>query len=116
MGTFVLPGQTMIPKGYGESVVLYSTEGFAAVVDGAPPGLHGRLYKIPAGKPIKVPYEVGRYLLDSNAFPYVDIVRVTETETETGITYDIEGAKAESLARLDAADDLAFKSYVSAAV
>jgi hypothetical protein len=108
-----LPGQTVIPRGWGESMVLYSEDGCAAVVDGAPPGINGRLYKIPAGKPIKVPFEVGRHLLNMDQFPYLDVVRVSETETEAGITYDTEGAKQASLERSSQADDMMFKRYVS---
>jgi len=116
MGALVLPGQAVIPKNYGESIVLFSTEGFECVIDGAPVGQHGRLYKIPAGKAIKVPFEVGRYLLDTQSFPFIDVVRVHEEEQESGIVYDIDGAKADSLARLVQADDLAFKQYVQGAV
>lgn len=112
----LLPGQTVIPKGWGESMVLYSESGFATVVDGAPPGPNGRLYIIPAGKPIKVPFEVGRHLLEDGRFPFIDVVRVAETETETGITYDVDAAKKDCLARSEDADDQAFKQYVSGAV
>jgi hypothetical protein len=116
MASMVLPGQTAIPKGWGESMVLYSLDGVSVVVDGAPPGPNGRLYIIPAGKPIKVPFEVGRFLLEDGRFPYTDVVRVAETESDTGITYDVEGAKKDALSKSELADDLAFKNYVSGAV
>jgi len=115
-GTLVLPGQTVIPRGYGESMVLFSHEGCAVVIDGAPVGKDGRLYKIPAGKAIKVPFEVGRFLLDTQSFPFLDVVRVSEEETDSGITYDIELARAESADRRKIADDAAFNQYVQGAV
>ena len=115
-GTLVLPGQTVIPKGYGESMVLFSHEGFSTVVDGAPVGPNGRLYVIPKGKPIKVPFEVGRHLLEDQRFPFIDVVRVREEETETGILYDIDAAKQESAERLREADDAGFNQFVSGAI
>lgn len=116
MGAFTLPGQTVIPKGYGEAVVLYSESGCSAVVDGAPPGPNGRNYIIPAKKPTKVPFEVGRHLLNNDQFPYLDVVKVDELETEAGVSYDVAKAKSESMERGKQSDELAFKRYISDAV
>ena len=53
-----MPGAVVIPKNYGESMVLYSAiERIAAVVDGARPGPNGRLFIIEPDKATKVSYE-----------------------------------------------------------
>jgi hypothetical protein len=103
MGNFLLPGQTVIPKSYGERIVLYTAgDRVECVVDGAPVGPNGRLFIINPNKPQQVPYEAGRFILEHLA--YTGVVRVNEHETDTGIEYDIEGAKKESLALLEAMD------------
>lgn len=111
----VLPGQAIIPMKFGEAMVLYTAgDRVEAVVDGAPVGKNGRLYIVEPNKPTKVPYEAGRFILDH--LGYTGVVRVQETETDTGVDYDIKGAQEESIAKLEAADAAAFKRYISDAV
>jgi hypothetical protein len=110
MGT--MPGAVVIAKHYGEAMVLYSAiEKVAAVVDGAPVGKNGRLFIVEPEKPVKVPYEAGRFILEHYA--YLGVVRVDEEETETGITYHVDKAKTESLALTQQMDDQRFNQYVS---
>jgi len=109
MGT--MPGAVVIPKNYGEAMVLYSAiERVAAVVDGAPVGKHGRLFIVEPETPVKVPYEAGRFILEHHA--YQGVVRVEEEEVESGIHYNLEKAKAESLALTAQMDDQRFNQYV----
>jgi hypothetical protein len=109
MGT--MPGAVVIPKNYGEAMVLYSAiERVAAVVDGAPVGKNGRLFIVEPEKPTKVPYEAGRFILEHYA--YLGVVRVDELESETGVTYDVEKARTESLALTVQMDDQRFNQYV----
>lgn len=115
MATGVLPGMNINPQNYGDAMVLFTaTDQVEAVVDGAKPGPRGRLFIVEPGKPVKVPYEAGRFILDHMG--YTGVVRVHETETETGVTYDIEGAKAESLAKTESEDKRRFGVYISSAV
>jgi hypothetical protein len=115
MGSFLLPGQTVIPKSYGERMVLFTSgDPVACVVDGAPAGPNGRLFKITPGKPQQVPYEAGRFILEHMS--YTGVVRVDEKATDTGIEYDIDGAKAASLALLETMDQQIFNDYVSGVV
>lgn len=115
MGTFLLPGQTVIPKTYGESMVLYTAgDPVECVVDGAPVGPNGRLFEIHPGKAHKVPYEAGRFILEH--LSYTGVVRVDEKETDTGIEYDIEGAKKASHDLLQAMDKQRFSNFVAAMV
>jgi len=101
-----------MPKRYGESMVVFSAvNSIECVVDGAPVGKTGRLFTVPAGKAVKVPYEAGRFILDH--LSYKGVVRVDETETETGIEYDIDKAKKESLALTATEDDKRFQQYVT---
>ncbi len=110
MGNFLLPGQTVIPKSYGNRMVLYTAgDPVECVVDGAPPGPNGRLFKITPNKPQQVPYEAGRFILEHLA--YTGVVRVNETETDTGIEYDVDGAKSESLRLLGQMDKSRFDQY-----
>lgn len=107
-----LPGAVVIPKNFGEVMVLYSaTDRVEAVVDGAPAAPNGRLFIVEPGKPTRVPYEAGRFILEHLA--YTGVVRVNETQTDTGITYDIEGAKAESDDQLRRMDEQRFQAYIS---
>lgn len=110
MGT--MPGAVVIPKNYGESMVLYSAiERIAAVVDGARPGPNGRLFIVEPEKPVKMSYEAGRFILEHYA--YLGVVRVDEEETESGIHYNAEKAKQESLALTEKMDEQRFHQYVS---
>jgi hypothetical protein len=110
MGAFLLPGQTVIPKTYGERMVLFTSgDPVECVVDGAPVGPNGRLFRIHPGKPQQVPYEAGRFILEHLA--YTGVVRVDEKETETGIEYDIKGAEKASLALLEQMDKMRFEQY-----
>ena len=109
MGT--MPGAVVIAKHYGEAMVLYSAVNrVEAVVDGAPVGPNGRLFIIEKGKAMKLPYEAGRFILDHLA--YKGVVRVDEQETETGVSYDMEKAKEESLALTATEDDKRFQRYI----
>jgi len=115
MGSFLLPGQTVIPKSYGERMVLFTAgDKVECVVDGAPVGPNGRLFIINPNKPQQVPYEAGRFILEHLA--YTGVVRVNEKETDTGIEYDIDGAKKESLALLEQMDRARFDQYCNSAV
>lgn len=115
MGNFLLPGQTVIPRTYGERMVLFTAgEKVEAVVDGAPPGPNGRLFIIQPGKPQQVPYEAGRFILEHLA--YTGVVRVDEKETATGIEYDIKGAEKASKALLEASDAERFRRFVDSMV
>jgi hypothetical protein len=115
MGNFLLPGQTVIPRSYGERMVLYTAgEKVETVVDGAPPGPNGRLFIIVPGKPTQVPYEAGRFILEH--LGYTGVVRVDEKETATGIEYDIKGAEKASKAQLEASDGERFRRYVDGVV
>lgn len=120
MGTpsMVLPGQAVIPKSYGEAMVLYTAgDPVCTVVDGAPAnwrGAEGRKFTIEPGKAKIVPYEAGRFILEH--LSYTGVVRVKETETDSGIEYDIETAKKESLELLEAMDRQRFRQYVDGVV
>lgn len=115
MGGFLLPGQTVIPRSYGERMVLFTAgDPVECVVDGAPPGPNGRLFQIKPNKPQQVPYEAGRFILEHLA--YTGVVRVREKQTDTGVEYDIDGAKEDSLALLAAMDQKIFNDYVSGVV
>lgn len=114
-GTLVLPGQAIIGKHYGESMVLYTAgDAVECVVDGAPVGPDGRLFRIVPGKAKKVPFEAGRFILEHLA--YTGVVRVEENETDSGVEYDIAGAKKASLVLLEAQDAKRFHDYISATV
>src|SRR6266851_1856112 len=115
--TIVLPGQTIIPRSYGERMVLYTAaDRVEAVVDGAPAGPKGRLFVIEPNKPVSVPYEAGRFILEHLA--YTGVVRVNEMQSMddegnvTGITYDVEQAKKESLQLSAQMDRARFDQYV----
>lgn len=96
-------------------MVLYTAgDKVECVVDGAPAGPNGRLFIIRPGKATKVPYEAGRFILEHLA--YTGVVRVQERETDTGIEYDIEGARKESLALSEQQDRIRFRAYVDGVV
>lgn len=106
------------PLFYTSDMVLFTvTERVEAVVDGARPGKNGRLFIVEPGKPIKVPWEAGRFILEHLA--YTGVVRVAEIEKKDeddnviGISYDVEAAKANSLAKCAEADELRFRQYVA---
>jgi hypothetical protein len=106
------------PLHYTSTMVLYSAiDRVAAVVDGAPAGPSGRLFVVEPGRPTKVPYEAGRFILEHMA--YTGVVRVEEVTTydadgnETGIQYDVESAKADSADKSAASDEVRFRQYVS---
>src|SRR5215469_4163784 len=114
-GTFLLPGMQVTASHYHDSVVLYSHENrVECVVDGAPPGKLGRLFIVEPGKPQRVPFEAGRYILEH--LSYTGVVRVREEETDEGIKYDVKGALEESLALTERMDKERFERYVSDAV
>lgn len=110
-----LPGVPFTPANYGTEVIVFSAAfGWEGVVDGAPPRETGRLFRVEPNKTKKVPVQVWNFI--EAHYPYSDVVRVNQTETETGITFDLETAKKESLEKGAAADMAAFKAYISAAV
>ena len=110
-----LPGAVVIPKSYGQMMILYSAlERVECTVDGAPPGDNGRLFIIEPGVPKKVPYEAGRFILEHMA--YTGVVRVEETETVEGVKYQTEAAEIASLAATEAGDNERFQRYLSSAV
>jgi hypothetical protein len=107
-----IPGAPVVAAHFGEAMVMYSeSERVECVVDGAPPGDNGRLFIVEPGKPKKVPYEAGRFMLDH--LGYTGVVRVAVTETDSGSTFDLKTAKAESLAKLEKGDDLRFKAWLA---
>jgi hypothetical protein len=109
----VLPGQLVQATHYRDYMILY-TEGEPAecVVDGAPPGPNGRLFTVEPGKPVKVPWEAGRFILEHLA--YTGVVRVNEVDNPdgTGTSYDIPTARTESLALFEREDGRRWKDYV----
>jgi len=110
----VLPGQTVIPDKYSDTMVLYSfCNPVECVVDGARPGPNGRLFRIPVDRPTKVPYEAGRFILEHMA--YTGVVRVQEKELEdgSGVAYLTKEAKAESKALTEQQDLARFHRWVS---
>jgi hypothetical protein len=110
-----IPGAPVIAAHFGETMVLYSEgERVEAVVDGAPPGDTGRLFVVEPGKPKKVPYEAGRFMLDH--LGYTGVVRVNVTESDSGTTYDIANAKVESIAKLAQGDEMRFKYWLAGVV
>lgn len=110
-----IPGAAVVAAHYGEQVVLYSeAERVECVVDGAPPAENGRLFIIEPGKPKKVPHEAARFILDH--LGYTGVVRVDVVDSDTGSKYDLVKAKQESLAKLEAADDMRFKAWLSGVI
>lgn len=114
-----LPGQPVRPSNYGQTAIVYSAvESVSAIVDGAQPttedGHQGRLFNVPAGKPVRVPEEAARFFMDH--FGYTGIVRVREIRSEEGVRYDVKGAHAESLAKLKEADERVFKAWLASVI
>lgn len=109
------PGAPVVAAHFGDTMVLYSEhERVEAVVDGAPPRENGRLFVVEPGKPTKVPYEAGRFMLEH--LGYTGVVRVNITESDTGTTYDVKTARKESDAKLAEQDHLRFQRWVSSMV
>ena len=109
-----LPGGASTPFRYHDYMILYTAgEKVETVVDGAPPGPMGRLFVIEPDKPIKVPYEAGRFILEHLA--YTGVVRVTETDKAdgTGTEYDVASARTESLQQFEAEDARRWRDYVT---
>ena len=114
MGATV-PGVQVMAATYHDTMVLYTaTDEVRAVVDGARPGPNGRLFVVPPGKPTKVPYEAGRFILEH--LGYTGVVRVLEQETETGVTWDVDAAREESLLKSEAEDTKRLQQYVTDSV
>lgn len=116
-----IPGAAVTASRYGETVVLYSEQTVeVGGVYGAPPGPDGYSWAIPAGRPVKVPYEVGRFVREH--LPNTGVVEVVVSETKdelgntTGTTYDLKTAKAASTEKLKAGDERAFKAWLSGTV
>lgn len=110
----VIPGQARQAVNYHDSVWVYTAgEEVSAVVDGAEPGPNGRLFTVTPGKATKVPREAARFLIEH--LGYTGVVRVNETERAdgTGTDLDIEGAKAESLAKFEEADAQRWRDYIT---
>lgn len=108
-----LPGGASTPFRYHDYMILYTAgEKVEVVVDGAPPGPMGRLFVVEADKPIKVPYEAGRFILEHLA--YTGVVRVTETDRAdgTGTEYDVASARTESLKQFEAEDARRWREYI----
>lgn len=116
-----IPGAAVVASRYGETVVLYSEETVeVGGVYGAPPGPDGYCWLIPAGRPVKVPWEVGRFVREH--LPNTGAVEVTIKETKdelgnvTGTTYDLATAKTASAQKLKEGDERAFKAWLSGTV
>lgn len=107
-----IPGVQVQASTYHDTMVLFTaTDQVEAVVDGARPGPRGRLFIVPPGKPTKVPYEAGRFILEH--LGYTGVVRVAESETETGVTWDVDAAREESLAKSEEQDSKRLAQFVS---
>lgn len=89
-------------------------DGTAMVVDGAPPGPLGRLFKIPGLSVVEVPEEAAVQLCLHRA--YDGVVRVTSIRSRTGTTFDVEKAHAESVELLKKQDDLRWARWVNDSV
>ena len=101
------------PPDFRDYMFLYTAgEEVAAVVDGAPVGPDGRLFKIPTGKAVRVPWEAGRFILDHMG--YTGVVRVNEKDREdgSGTDLDLKTARMESLAKFEGADQERWRNYV----
>jgi len=103
---------------YTSTMVLFTAmDPVETVVDGAPPGPRGRLFIVPVNKPTKVPHEAGRFILDH--LGYTGVVRVNEEETldeegnVIGLSYDVETARQESLAKGKEHDEIRFRRFVA---
>lgn len=113
------PGLPMTSSAhYSEHVIMYTaTWPVACVVDGAPPGKNGRLFTVPVGKPTKVPFLAGKFMLDH--YGYTGIVQVMEYEQHDeegnviGVTYDVETAHKESLEKGREQDEIRFMQWVT---
>ena len=107
-----IPGVQVQAATYHDTMVLYTaTDEVRTVVDGARPGPNGRLFIIEPGKATKVPYEAGRFILEH--LGYTGVVRVEETETDSGVTWDVEKAEQESLAKSEEEDNKRLRQFVS---
>lgn len=101
------------PPDYRDYMWLYTAgDKVEAVVDGAQPGPNGRLFEVIPGKPVKVPWEAGRFILAHMS--YTGVVRVNEKDREdgSGTDLDIAGAKKASLALFEEADKRRWRDYV----
>lgn len=103
---------------YGQTVLLYSEERLeVGGVYGAPPGPHGYCWVIEAGKPVRVPVEVRRYIQDHLPNSGVVEVPVSESKDEfgnvIGTKFDLPSAKAASQKKLAEGDDAAFRQWLS---
>jgi hypothetical protein len=115
MGALILPGQQFAPRNFGDQMVLFSAlNRVEAVVDGAPVGKFGRLYIVEPQKPVRVPYEAGRFILEH--LTYTGVVRVREEESDEGVKYDVKSAVEESLKLTEEQDKARFERYVAGVV
>ena len=111
---------TTVAAHYGETVLVYSEELIECVVDGAPPGETGRLFRVEPGKPKRVPYEAWRFMRDHLGYTGVVEVDVIETKDDlgnvTGTKYDLEKAKRDSEAKLKVADEQRFQYWLNGVI
>lgn len=106
-----MPGASVSPYNYRSQMRLYSAvEKVEAVVDGAPPGPEGRKFTVEPGKVATVPWEAGRFILEHLA--YTGVVRVDEVETDNGVLFDVDKAKAESERLLRHFDEQRYQRYI----
>lgn len=98
-------------------VLFTALDKVATVVDGAPPGKNGRLFIVEPNKPVKVPYEAGRFIIEH--LGYTGVVRVNEQEklddegNVIGIEYDVATARDESLAKGKEQDSIRWQRFIS---
>jgi hypothetical protein len=103
---------------YTEFVIMYTAcDEVCCTVDGAPPGKDGRKFTVPVGKPVKVPWLAGKFMLDH--FQYTGVVQVMEHEqldddgNVIGVSYDVEDARVRSLELGREQDEVRFMRWVS---
>jgi hypothetical protein len=103
---------------YTSSVVVYTAmEKVECVVDGAPPGPNGRLFIVEVDDPTEVPYEAARFMLEH--MTHTGVVRVDEIiETDargkrTGVRYNVEKARAESMELGRQSDEMRWQRFIS---
>jgi hypothetical protein len=106
-----LLGLTTMAQKYRDTMVLFTAmDPVQCVVDGAPPGPMGRLFIVPTDKPVRVPFEAGRFILEH--LGYTGVVRVQEVENDEGIRYLVDEAREESLVKGEEEDHKRMQAYV----
>jgi hypothetical protein len=90
------------------------SEEIAMVVDGSPVGPLGRLFIVPQDEVVEVPDIAGNELIRHKG--YLGVVKVTLIKSKTELRFDLEKARQESLAIIEASDRRRFEAYVDGVV